>query len=45
MNNHFSLKPLKTKKNMTYGVGNPDPGLGQIQQYGGVKPSPRTIQI
>jgi hypothetical protein len=26
------------RKTTTYTVGNPDPGLGQAQKYGGVKP-------
>jgi hypothetical protein len=29
---------LNTKKTTTYEVGNTNPGLGQAQTYGGVKP-------
>ena len=34
-NNHFSRQFFKYK---TYDIGNPDPGLGQTQTCGGVKP-------
>ena len=30
--------PLNIKKTITYGVGNPIPGLGQALKCGGVKP-------
>ena len=32
------LKPLNTKKIMTYGIGNPGPVLGQAGTCGSVKP-------
>jgi len=32
------LKPLNTKKTMTYDVGTPGPGLGQTQKCGGGSP-------
>ena len=31
------LKPMNTKKTMTYGTENPGPGLGQAQKCGRVK--------
>jgi hypothetical protein len=33
----YHLKPLNIKKTMTNDIGNPDPGLGQAQQYSRVK--------
>ena len=32
------LDSLNTQKTTTYDLGNPDPGLGQAQQCGGVTP-------
>jgi hypothetical protein len=32
------LNSLNTKKTMKYDVGNPGPGLGHAQKYGGVEP-------
>jgi hypothetical protein len=32
------LNSLDINKSMTYDVGSPQHGLGQTQQYGGVKP-------
>jgi hypothetical protein len=29
---------LTTKRQTTYNVRNADPGMGQVQQFGGVKP-------
>ena len=34
----YQQKELNTKIPTTYDVGNPYPGLGQAQKYGGVKP-------
>ena len=35
INSH--LNSLNINKIMTYGMGNPDPGLGQAQKYGSIK--------
>ena len=32
------IKPLNTKKTMTYDIGNPSSSFGQAQKYGGVNP-------
>jgi hypothetical protein len=32
----FHLNPLNTKKAMTYGIRNLDPGLGQTQKVAGL---------
>jgi len=37
MNNHLSTDLTEYKKTMTFYFGNSGPGLGQAQQYGGVK--------
>jgi hypothetical protein len=31
------VKLFNIKKTMTYGIGNPDPDLGQAQKCGGIK--------
>ena len=36
LNNHLSPQTIKHKKEHPYGIGNPDPGLGQAQKYGRV---------
>jgi hypothetical protein len=38
INKANNLNPLNTKQTKTRGVGNPAHGLGQTQNYGGVKP-------
>ena len=35
-NNHLSPQTIKHKKEHPYGIGNPDPGLGQAQKCGRV---------
>jgi hypothetical protein len=37
-----NLKTIEKKKSMTYGIGNPGPGLGQAHKCGGVKPVNRS---
>ena len=36
-NNYLPSQFTEHKKNTTYDVGNPSPGLGQAQKCGGVK--------
>jgi len=36
--NHVLPLTIKHKKNTTYGIGNPGPGLGQAQELDRVKP-------
>jgi hypothetical protein len=36
--NHVLPLTIEHKKNTTYGIGNPVPGLGQAQEWDGVKP-------
>ena len=35
-NSHLSPQIIEHKKATTYNVGDPDPGLEQVQKYGGV---------
>jgi hypothetical protein len=38
MYNHLSHQIIEDEKTTTYDIGNPGPGLGQVQKCGRVKP-------